>query len=206
MNIAEKLTTIANQMYMVYGQGAYEEYKKFWNNFIANAKKDYGYAFYGSKWGVGTYNPPPEGIEVNRANNCFSFSGVTDTLVPIVFVDKPTTETVSIFANANSLVTVNKVVVNENVTFASWFTNAKKLENITFEGVIANDINFSVCPLTLESAKNVIFHLADFSSTDNAFTRTITFSATTIELLNAAGYDIDGRTWREYLEMIAWNT
>ncbi len=74
-----------------------------------------------------------------------------------------TTGTISMFATAYDLHTIDKIVVNNEGTTKfsnSMFDRANSLSSITFEGVIGTSINFQWCPLTRESIANVIEHLS----------------------------------------------
>ena len=82
------------------------------------------------------------------------------------------------FKNNANLITVDKIMLTENWTSISSFGNFmagnSKLENVIFEGVIPATISFSSSPLSVESIKNIITHLKDYSGTDNEYT--ITFN------------------------------
>jgi hypothetical protein len=81
------------------------------------------------------------------------------------------------------LVTIDKIIVNANTTFAGWFVNNQKLENITFEGEIANDLVMGGiysgkkwgAKLTKESIESIITHLSDATSG-----KTLTLSKTAV--------------------------
>lgn len=66
-------------------------------------------------------------------------------------------------AGTSQLETIGKLVLpaTEVAVFGPYFfQNCDKLKNITFEGVISNNLDMSACPLTAESVKSVIDHLA----------------------------------------------
>lgn len=83
----------------------------------------------------------------------------------------------SIFGECTSLVTIDKIIITEKcTTFSDSFTNCKSLENITFEGVIGNNIDFASCiKLSKDSIKNVIGCLSE-----NTTGKTATFSQTAV--------------------------
>lgn len=85
------------------------------------------------------------------------------------------------YAYCYYLRTIEKIRVNENTTYSDTFRECTNLENVTFEGVIGQNISFAQSPLTRESALSVINHLKDVSSTGT--TLTVTFSPTTKALL-----------------------
>lgn len=76
---------------------------------------------------------------------------------------------------------IEKIRVNENTSYRDTFTQCSSLEDVTFEGVIGQNISFAQSPLTRESALSVINHLKDISGTGT--TLTVTFSSTTKALL-----------------------
>ena len=79
----------------------------------------------------------------------------------------------SAFSWDTPLVTVDKMIVKRTQKFTNTFNNAQSLANIIFDGEIGQDISFLQSPLTLESVKNIIEHLADYS-TENTGTYTLT--------------------------------
>lgn len=86
------------------------------------------------------------------------------------------------------------------------FNGCTALTDITFVGTINVTLSFSSSPLNLESAKSVITALKDYSGTANEFAYTITFSTTTLNLLDAEGATApNGGTWLSYIEDKKWN-
>lgn len=73
--------------------------------------------------------------------------------------------------------TVDKLILRDDgsQTFPNTFLNATALKNITIEGIIGNNIDFHYSPLTVESMKNIITCLKDYSGTTG--THTVTFKA-----------------------------
>lgn len=80
-----------------------------------------------------------------------------------------------------------------------WFTDGS---------VIAASIDFARSNLlTVESAKNILKTLKDFSGTDKEFSCAVTFHADTWALLDAEGTNSPtGTTWAEYVANKCWNT
>lgn len=74
--------------------------------------------------------------------------------------------------------------------------------------VIAASIDFARSNLlTVESAKNILKTLKDFSGTDKEYTCAVTFHADTWALLDAEGDTSPiGTTWAEYVAQKGWNT
>ncbi len=116
------------------------------------------------------------------------------------------------FAFCYELETIEMIRSNKASDFSDAFEECYKLKNITFDGIIGNDINFQYSPLTIESMKNIISHLANYSGTENAATYTLTFTDACWEALEASGkpYD-DGLTtdetltWKNYVISLGWN-
>lgn len=89
-----------------------------------------------------------------------------------------TTNNSNIFHNCRQLKTIDKLILPSTINtlnFNNAFIYCYALENITFEGLICTNIDFSYSPLTVESMLSVIEHLKDYSS--NGGTHTITFKA-----------------------------
>jgi hypothetical protein len=105
---------------------------------------------------------------------------------------------------------VTKEIVLNNVrddcVFDRTFNSASAVESIVITGTIGQSVNFQWSPLTLESAKSVINHLANLAGTADAGTKSITFSGTTRALLDEAGEIFNGMAWRQYLLSIGWNS
>ena len=93
------------------------------------------------------------------------------------------------FYYSNAIETIDKIIVNENNVYSSWFTGCTKLKNIKFEGVIGNNINIS--PATLlsrASIESIVNHLSDTVSG-----KTLTLSkAAVINAFGGAAVDTDG--------------
>jgi hypothetical protein len=82
-----------------------------------------------------------------------------------------------VFANTYAeLITIEKIITKEDVTYVSWFSSASKLANVAFEGVIGQDIDLHWSPLSKESIQSVINHLSD-----TATGKTLTLSKAAVE-------------------------
>lgn len=199
MSIADKLTTIAENVQKVYdagkaagggggvgydegfaegyAQGKQSERDRFWDTFQNNGNRDnYQRAFYNTFWNNNTYNPKYP-IVCNdgaaAAGNMFDTARITDTKVPITIIDGYADST---FVRCTQLVTIQKLTLNNVGRFQSTFANCSKLQNITIEGSI--DVNFNISAtdvLTNESVQSIIDHLKDLTG---ATTQTLTFHAT----------------------------
>ena len=94
----------------------------------------------------------------------------------------------------------------------SAFTGATSLKTIIFDGVLFSDgtdnakLNFSKNPLDLDTAKRIINCLENYAETENEYAHKVTFSSTTLSLLNAEGATAPGDiTWTEYAYNKGWN-
>ena len=153
-----------------------EEYDAFWDNYQKNGTRpSYTYAFYGVGWNDDYYKPKYP-IEITTGGNAvFQGSYITDTLVPIsVPINQTNTQ---IFAYAQRLKTIRKLIIGEGVTLnSSCFTWLDALENITIEGELNNSATFERSKnLTGDSIKNIVNAL---SST--ATGKTLTLSKTAV--------------------------
>lgn len=114
-------------------------------------------------------------LDTSQATNLsqmFNYSAFTE--IPTIDCTSTTTSA-SLFANMwGNLQTIEKLIVNENVTYVTWFKNTTGLENVVFEGVIGNAIDFSTCTkLTHDSLMSIINALKDFTGTSTTMTLTI---------------------------------
>lgn len=85
----------------------------------------------------------------------------------------------NIFAGTSNLVTIEKLILKSDgtQTFNNAFNNATALENITIEGVIGNNINFSAC--TKLSKVSITSIMQALSTT--ATGKTLTLSQAAVE-------------------------
>lgn len=82
-----------------------------------------------------------------------------------------------LFSGCSKLHTVAILRVNENTTFSNTFGGCSALQNITFDGVIGENIVFKSCTkLSADSIRSIITHLSDTSSG-----KTLTLSKTAVE-------------------------
>jgi hypothetical protein len=157
----EKITEIAiNRQLYGGGSGA----ANFWDVFQQNGNRTYyRYAFYGQGSGAWTdeiYDPkyPIRATASYGGDSMFQASKITDTKVDVEIGVNASFA----FVSCGQLKTIRKLIVSENTTFDRWFSGCEALENVTFEGVIANDISFAdSLKLSNASVQSVIDHLKD---------------------------------------------
>ena len=182
-----------------YEKGKQAEYDAFWDSYQQNGnRKDYQYgAFGGLGWDDVTYKPKYPitathvysmytGCRMTRITNVdFSnapvFTNVFQVAQSLLYIDNielpKASGMLSAFNGCIRLQTIGRLFVNENMTYTSTFANCSALENITFDGVIGNDINFQrSTKLTRASIENIINHLSD-----NGSGKTLTLSEAAVD-------------------------
>lgn len=147
-------------------EGLQEAYYEFWDKFQEGGnRRYYRWCFYSQSsnaWTDDTYNPvyPIIAIGDYAGDSMFQSAQITDTKVDIEIG----TNASYTFISCYSLKTIRKLIVSENTTFYRWFDGCGALENVTFEGVIANDISFrDSIKLSMASVDSIIEHLKDFT-------------------------------------------
>lgn len=201
MSIAEKLTTVAENVPKVYEAGQKAEYDRFWDIFQENGKRtNYTSAFCYGGWTDDTYNPKYT-IRPTSCNQMFIGAAyLTDTKVDIDLTHSGGTQKFTIFSSAKQLKTVRKLIVDEsnNAHLEKAFMNCTSLENITFEGVVAGNIDLQ---WSTKLSKTSITNIINVLST-NTTGLTVTLSKTAVN--NAFGIDVDDETtWGEGTEYYA---
>jgi hypothetical protein len=188
MSIAEKLTTVAENLPKVYeagyekgktegGGGSYDEgytaglavgveqgkqaeYDAFWNTVQSDGtRNNYNSFFTGKGWRSGSFNP-------KYPINCTSGGYATNMFSNSAIVDTVVPITIvgahsSVFYNATSLITIRDLNVSGATgTMADWFTGCTKLKNVTFVNAIPVNANFKSSPLSAQSLVNIVEHLS----------------------------------------------
>ena len=114
-----------------------------------------------------------------------------------------------VFRGANMVESIEKVIFKADGSQALTrvFDNTNMLQNIVIEGVIGKSVNFQWSSrLTVESAKSIIQHLANYAGTNNAGVYTLTLSSNTWAALDAEGATSpNGNAWRDYVMDLGWN-
>ena len=93
----------------------------------------------------------------------FSYSDFTE--IPTIDCSSLTTATTNLFNANGNLTKIEKIITHENVTYQNWFRYDTLLADVTFEGVIGQNIDFSPCHnLSRASIENIVEHLSDTST------------------------------------------
>ncbi len=205
MTTAEKLTTIAENQKKVYEAGKEQRDYEVWDAMFPPTRRSLLYAFYGAWWTDDLYNPVREISFANAAKNtvntqfAYLASKITDTKVPInVAYAYSQRNDGSLFSGAKHLKTVRKLIVNENTSMDTTFTDCSALENLTIEGAIGKNANFQWCPLTKASILSVYNAL---STTATGVTCTFKTSAVNTAFETAPGA-ADGSTSAEWTALV----
>lgn len=117
-----------------------------------------------------------------------------------------------LFASNPKLETIDLIIPPpKNVIPFTFFTGCTDLKNIRIGGTIRGNVNMQQCPLTLESAKDIILHLANQREMEDNGEGypgwMLTFSDATWALLEADTEGYHGSPWRDYVEhTIFWQT
>ncbi len=233
MNIAQKLTAVAENEQRVFDAGKTKEWSDFWDNFqnygkrtdYSNAlqmnwnennfkpKYDLNFVFMDAcfkQFNVGNLSAHLENLGVSfNSSRCtgfgYGFYMAKCTRIPEIDVTSGN-DLNWLFHSCWSLGTIDKIVLKSTGTnsFTETFTNCSSLKNITFEGVIGRSIKFTSNVLTVSSAKNIIEHLADYAGTENENKYTLKLSETVWTKLEADCVSPAGTTWREYVQSMGW--
>lgn len=168
--------------------------EEFWKEYLNDGKStSYVYSFAGKRWNDTTFNPRKDiVVGYNTAVSMFQNSGIQDlrgilnrngvvlntseggnmtnmfhnakiTHMPTLNLKKGSSA--SLFSGLTSLLTIEKLIVNENYVFGSaFFQNCTSLYEIAFEGNIGTNLNAQWCPFNTPSIINIVEHLWDGAS------------------------------------------
>ena len=140
--------------------GREEERQAFWEQLqVGGTRTAYPYAFAYGAWTDDIYNPIYP-IKLSGAAYPYYLSKITDTKVDII-----ATGSITGAFQGSALKNIRKLIVTEATNFSVAFQNCADLENITFEGVIGNSIDFRQCKkLSADSINSIITHLGGTNS------------------------------------------
>lgn len=207
MNIAEKLTQIAENEQRVFEAGKSEATSEFWDDFTDNGNRtEYARAF--AYWGCEYIRPTRKiifttvdsGLNTFAQNtklkkveaayfdfsqkpkgtgnqsgyyytfyNCGALEEIEDIGMQADYCHY------SSFRNCIALHTIAKIRCDENTIFTEAFTGSNKLENVTFEGLIGQNLSIASSKLSKDSITNIVSCLSDTASG-----KTLTLSKTAV--------------------------
>lgn len=156
MSIAEKLTTVAENMPTVFEAGQKSEYDRFWDAFQVNGTATYyTHAFAGFGWKDATFKPKYDIIPDGNAEGMFRQTRITDLKGCLekagVTLDlSKVTKGANLFGYCDLLTTVPKIDLSSiGSNTAYLFNSCKKLQTIEelriSETVTFTNNNFSGC-------------------------------------------------------------
>jgi hypothetical protein len=223
---------LAPKVNEVFEAGKKAQYDAFWDKYQQNGKKTaYNYAFAGASWNDDTFFPKYDikpsysiirtfvscavtnleerlqecGVALDTSDNA-NYSSVFEyaktIALPEITFKKATSTTSRAFADATSLHTIRKIILEDgfNAEFTSSFTNCTALENVVFEGVIPKHITLAQSTkLSKASITSIIEHL---STTASGQTATFSKTAVNTAFETSAGTG-DGSTSAEWQSLIA---
>jgi hypothetical protein len=216
-----------------FADGRQAEYDAFWDGYQLNGTRtNYQNAFRSNGWSDVNFKPK-YGIKPTNAENMFTQSAISDftkalgelefdvsnasavsfilseikyaSRIPMVLDCRKAPNSQGLFYHSGGIETIDKIIVNEGNTFSAWFTECRKLRNITFEGVIGNSITSlgASTLLSKESIMNIITHLSD-----TAEGKTLTLSMDAVNEAfavrdDSGNVEIWGGASDEWLDLIA---
>ena len=176
MSIAEKLTTVAENVPKVYEAGKKAEWDAFWDTYQKlGVSQAYTQAFYTNRWTDENYKPKYPFICTSCAS-MYNSCRISDTLVDIDV--SACSDTPYLFGYVSSLVTIRKLIVSENTMYTSSFVDLKNLENLTIEGEIGQN-GFNVQWSKKLSGKSIVSIIEALSSETSGLTVTLSQTAVT---------------------------
>lgn len=115
------------------------------------------------------------------------------------------------FAYSKKLHTLPTLPSEETTYYNNTFLRCDSLENVSFSGVIGQNIIFSYSPLTVESMKSVITHLKNYAGTDKEYKYTLTLKTSCVTELETADFTDEDKEWLtengiEYTDGLTWVT
>ena len=181
MSIADKLTTVAENMPKVYEAGQQAEYDRFWDAYQENGNRThYAYAFY--RWSDAVFSPKYD-ITMTGNAYCTFYSCKFGNLEKECIADG--VDLYQTFANSQ-LHTIDYLQVSAGTTYTSAFYKASQLQNLNIVGVIGNNgFNVSACPLSHESLMSIINCLENKTADTSGTKWVVTLGATNLAKLEA---------------------
>lgn len=219
MSLADKLTTVAENIPRVYQAG----YDKFWDDYQdKGARTDYNHAFRGigwqysfkpkynmqplkavamfSGWGNSSNNVDLQAVldeagvtlDLSKAPSLNEIFNSSTVITRIGVINASSATTCNYMCNSASILkTIDKFIVTDKTTsLTGAFDYCPALENIVIEGTIGANISFSSCTKLTKSSITSIINALSSTSTG----KTLTLSNTAI---TSAFGGTDSSEWQE---------
>lgn len=183
-----------------------------WNNFTFNPKYDINaksayMIFRGIKFSgdlAAFLESKGRTFDTSRATSMmYAFSAMSNvTRIGIVSLEGLSYygNTAEMFSGSAKLETIDLIIPHPTYKIPfTFFTGCNALKNIRIGGTIRGNVNMQQCPLTLESAKDVILHLINLRA-NNEYAYTLTLSEDTWALLDSD----NGYYWKEEGAYTPW--
>lgn len=233
------LDEMADGVNEVYDKGRADGWTEFQNPFTVDGTRgNYYRAFAYADFTGKTFNPTifpkrigdmfycyagkelPRGIDFSKTE--YNETTTTHGYLPVQIVAySPNLETfpdmgikacrdiTSMFRDCPKLRSIEKLRVLEITTYTNTFNACTALEYIKFEGSIGRNISFSSSPLDIDSLKDIISHLENYTGTENEgkYTLTLKDECKTNLRGDTETVELDGEVYT-YFELIAakgWN-
>lgn len=177
MNIADKLTVIAENVQKVYDAGKKDGLAEFTDAYLKMGKTygNWNRAFSGLAWTDSAYNKLPKFKKtLYYAHEMFNNTGMTTIDEELDFTNLKA-QPANVFRYGNTtLKTIRTIIVNENNTLSDWFGSCGGLVTVVFSGAIGNSLSFKDChQLSRDSITNIINTLA-LGEVSNTLTLSLT--------------------------------
>lgn len=174
MSIAEKLTTVAENIPKVYEAGQRAEHERFWDNYLRYGSY-WVYRFAGWGWDDNTFQPTKDIVVTGNATGLFRETAIVDLAKCLtdnkVILDVSGVTNASYLFGFSNIVNISMKISEPNedssIAFVSTsFQSCTKLTTLSITGTLATnglDLHWST-DLDHESLLNIIECLKDYSA------------------------------------------
>lgn len=233
MSVSEKLITVSENQEKIYQAGKNKEYDTFWDAYQQKGRRtSYINGFYGAGWTDDNFRPKYDIVVSGSGGWMFNNAKITKikdvkldisrcTDVQAMFYGSSFEELPELdmsgagdlrntFYNAKKLKSIAKLKLGTVQEFTKTFYKCISLRDITIDGTISRSIDFSDCPLSVESMINIISSLEHYRDTDNMGIYTVKFSESCWDALESSGIPADSivpdvPNWSEACIYKGWN-
>lgn len=209
-------------------------YDTFWDETQANGTRtNYQYAFHGKGWTDNNFKPKYPIVPTGSGGSYMfkesglkkpdlskvDFSkggGIIQTFMNSSVEELGVLDFSSVAAGYNginqtflycsSLRKIEKIILPNARIKIDGFGECKRLEEIRFNGTIYQHPNFQQSPLSVDSMKNIISCLNNYTGTSEEFSNKLIFSDECWAALEADSTAPTGTTWAEYVSSLGWDT